>query len=145
MDLAAVKTAIKAILTSLTSSDASQPLRYSYGYPEVSPTGYPSASLYFLGGSFEEVRDSANNETYANFMIRLTFQNKNEEDDFDDMLTTITGILNTLRKDDHNTLSGVVNHFEVSPSIEVRYTDDEEPIMVCDIVVTARKLSAINL
>lgn len=136
------KNKIKEILDTLTGAGATDLFSESFDYLEPSPKEFPVAMIGTFSGSGETIIDTAYNATVMQFVIRAYFENGNDAEAHDLMLGTLDSLLAELRKNDHYTLDGTVQKFEVSPNIIVYYTDQtDQPVIGFDVIVNVLKLN----
>lgn len=130
-----VNAALATILDSLEGSG--KPLQEFYAYPFTGEGGYPRA-FPILKGMRENDITNVDNEAVMDFIIRILIRDNNDQTSYDLLLSVLDQVIAEFRKDDHVTLSGLVDRFDVSPQVDIYRTGDgPSALIVCDLNVSA--------
>lgn len=93
-----------------------QVLNEVHAWANPDPKKFP-CSLVMAKGGQEGIFDTMDNETRMSFIVRTLLIDDNNKATYDKVLTTLDAVIAELRKDDHYTLGGIVEKFEVSGEI----------------------------
>jgi hypothetical protein len=81
---------------------------------------------------------NVDNEAVMDFIIRILIRDNNDQTSYDLLLSVLDQVIAEFRKDDHVTLSGLVDRFDVSPQVDIYRTGDgPSALIVCDLNVSA--------
>jgi len=137
---AQVNSGIYSILDLLDGSD--KPLQTIYDHPPGNLTGggFPAAFPVVVGAQ-ESILENVSNSIAMNFIVRVLMRDKNTKTSYDAMLSVLDAVLAELRRDDHWTLGGIVEHFRVSPEVRIFRTGEGDTALIgFDIGVTAESV-----
>lgn len=118
-----------------------QKLNETHAYPNPEPKKFPCSMVIAKAGA-EGIFDTMDNETKMQFVIRTMLLDENNKATYDKMLSVLDAVLAELRKNNHCTLGGLVQKFEVNGDITLFRTKQASyNIVGFDIEVVASVLN----